>query len=505
MTQVGEGSFSPKKVSSTEEDNSKESEENEVRKKIRICVFFDGTGNNRFNTEAREGNTEDYQDNKPKPGKDDNSYEADKTNVAKLDRYVDTDSLGGYDHLISIYIEGIGTDDGKKDSKTGYALGLGDTGVKEKVNDGINKVLEELRRVIKKNEIIEELVLDVFGFSRGAAAARYFIHRVLKGTGASALSVNGLYPYETRAERISAMPLAGRIRSGGHKIGNKQVRVEFVGLFDTVSSEGFKYEYKHNTQSLKLDSVRDPRVKEVLHLVAADEHRRNFSFSNINSAGDSGTQIFLPGAHSDIGGGYRDDIDEELVLNLSRDLDTLIEDRAKLVEQGWFKEDEIFIEYPAVTERDSNYFEHMKYLEALGYPDYLKPVISEDLFQVNELKSNRIGLDHSYAKIPLDIMATAFCKTGIELTSEFEKLDKVPGQLDRAYDGLKKYVDDKGAGGSEIDDWNDKVDYDKHPWLKDLRNEQLHFSAHYNYSFKVLRPHKPNFYKGLRKRISFHG
>ena len=39
---------------------------------------------------------------------------------------------------------------------------------------------------------------------------------------------------------------------------------------------------------------------------SAEEHRMHLSLHNINSAKAKGEQYFLPGVHSDIGGGYLD-------------------------------------------------------------------------------------------------------------------------------------------------------------------------------------------------------
>ncbi|MCU1759726.1 DUF2235 domain-containing protein, partial [Pseudomonas sp. 14P_8.1_Bac3] len=51
-------------------------------------------------------------------------------------------------------------------------------------------------------------------------------------------------------------------------------------------------------------------AKKVVHLVAKDERRHNFS---LNSAGAA--DIRLPGAHSDLGGGYIPNIIERVLLS----------------------------------------------------------------------------------------------------------------------------------------------------------------------------------------------
>jgi len=462
MTDIGEGAFSASEEPALEEEKPKE-ETKGPRVKVRFCVFFDGTLNNRTNVEAREQNTEDYQKHKPKPGKAGNSYEGDKTNVAKLESYIDKESLGEDWEFFTTYIEGPGTEDLKSDSARGSALGTGDTGVKEKVKKGIKDVLTQFKAMLKKNTIIEELVLDVFGFSRGAAGARYFIHKTLSDK-------NGLFS--------SPEPLADKIRALGFEIDKKNVRVEFVGLYDTVSSEGLNH---NDVKSLKLTAVSRPEVNTVVQLAAADEHRSNFALTKIDSAGERGREIFLPGVHSDIGGGYRNNIEENLVLNESQDLSSLEEDLRHLLSQGWFTEDQISIESPS----------------AIGSMVSLHGEMPQR--EPHRLKSRRAELKNGYAKIPLNIMAEFFCETGVVLKSKFKKKEAPPAQLSGVYKDLNAYAQ---KAKSSVRDWHDSKCYD---WLKDLRNQQLHFSAHYQRSYMVLATHKPNIDKGQRERRTIIG
>ena len=47
-------------------------------------------------------------------------------------------------------------------------------------------------------------------------------------------------------------------------------------------------------------------MDKVVHLVAADEYRALFALTDITSARTRGTEIILPGAHSDVGGGNKE-------------------------------------------------------------------------------------------------------------------------------------------------------------------------------------------------------
>jgi hypothetical protein len=103
------------------------------------------------------------------------------------------------------------------------------------------------------------------------------------------------------------------------------ITIKFVGLFDTVSTfdemprdvgvmgrlgnhvvaEG---RFLDDVAELHLNFANDPKVLNVMQLAAADEYRENFSSTTISSAVRQGKakgfEIRLPGAHSDIGGGY---------------------------------------------------------------------------------------------------------------------------------------------------------------------------------------------------------
>jgi len=115
--------------------------------------------------------------------------------------------------------------------------------------------------------------------------------------------------------------------------------VRFTGLYDTVASYGVVH--SNDTRELGLDAVR--YSVHVLQLAADDEHRSNFRLTNINSKGS--LEKFLPGVHSDVGGGYVDGSDEEIKLNYTiTSLAALKKDRDFLVEQGWYLPTEITLD-----------------------------------------------------------------------------------------------------------------------------------------------------------------
>ena len=228
----------------------------------RIGVFFDGTGNNVGNDMA--------------------IGDGSQTNVAKLYQlYKDK----GYE---ARYAEGVGTralTQAEIDSvKAGTArvndyyssidMGLG-IGAKDKVEAKLAEIADFIFQ-----HPGEEIIIDVYGFSRGAAEARDFINMF----NAQYASLNGSM-------------------------------IGFVGLFDTVASIGLA---NSTNIGFNLD-LADESASQIVHLTAASEIRYNFPLESLN--GTSGiTEIPLIGAHADIGGGYGiNDLTETTVVAGTRE------------------------------------------------------------------------------------------------------------------------------------------------------------------------------------------
>ncbi|MHC8314746.1 T6SS phospholipase effector Tle1-like catalytic domain-containing protein [Pseudomonas sp. LB3P31] len=132
------------------------------------------------------------------------------------------------------------------------------------------------------------LKLYVYGFSRGAAAARAFIswlNQLLSGSTPSLTLLDLKLP----------------------------ISVEYLGLLDTVASVGIAdiipgaqghMSWADGNQQLPGGSL----VKRCLHLVASHEQRLCFPLESIRGEGGgypgNSVEVIYPGVHSDIGGGY---------------------------------------------------------------------------------------------------------------------------------------------------------------------------------------------------------
>ncbi|MDR6607817.1 phospholipase effector Tle1 domain-containing protein [Pseudomonas synxantha] len=293
-----------------------------VKVTLRIGVFFDGTGNNPFNVEmgrkcgAHHPVSEDDLDGSCKPYMRDpeSSYGGEVTNVKRLhDLYREDKNV----ELITsnkivfdkVYVEGIGTTAGEPDRLLGAAFGRGETGIEVRVYGAFAQVKRRLRNFHERfpDMQIQSLIFDVFGFSRGAAAARHFAYLCMVG-------INS--PLE------DTLYLPDRLFARGFsKVFGEGVKTGFIGLFDTVASVGglsnLGYVRSPAAPGVKLHLARR-FFPNVLQLVARDEHRANFA---LNRVGPDHPEISLPGAHSDIGGGYRDDVEECVLLSPLQALD----------------------------------------------------------------------------------------------------------------------------------------------------------------------------------------
>ncbi|EXF96447.1 hypothetical protein HK44_015990 [Pseudomonas fluorescens HK44] len=331
---------------------AKQAREEAARIKItlRIGVFFDGTGNNPFNVEMGQRcgahypvSSEDMDSNcKPYMKDPNSSYGSDVTNIKRLhDLYSETRSVSDIQKqklaFEKVYVEGIGTTAGEKDSLLGSAFGRGETGIEARVFQAFSEIKRRLGDFHKVNPDIQiqSLIFDVFGFSRGAAAARHFAYLCMARTGSPLRETLSL------PERLFAR--------GFSKVFGEGVKTGFIGLFDTVASVGglsnLGYVRSPAAPGVKLHLL--PRFfPNVLQLVARDEYRANFA---LNRVGPDHPEISLPGAHADIGGGYLDEAEERLMLSPLQALDVLLttdvkstsiyrnaeQERAKWHAKGW--------------------------------------------------------------------------------------------------------------------------------------------------------------------------
>ncbi|WP_312544280.1 T6SS phospholipase effector Tle1-like catalytic domain-containing protein, partial [Pantoea eucalypti] len=141
--------------------------------------------------------------------------------------------------------------------------------------------------------------LYVYGFSRGAAAARAFVNWLSE-----------LLPKPEEGKDKPEQCLA----VDGLKI---PLSVEFLGLLDTVASVGVAHiapvveghmGWANGTQELPAEKTYGGLVKKCVHLVSSHEQRLCFPLDSIRRPDGkypaNSLEVVYPGMHSDLGGGY---------------------------------------------------------------------------------------------------------------------------------------------------------------------------------------------------------
>lgn len=399
---------------------------------VMIGVYLDGTWNNRSNTlarleyEKRENGLVYNEELANKHSESIASANVYLTNVARMEDYHHTQQT---ENLIidKVYVEGAGTEDNQEDSKVGGAMGTGTTGIEEKVKKALEKTVEKVATA--GVEKITKLTIDVFGFSRGAASARYLTNEVLKRSG----DFKSRHPRNNKITyyEVDYGFLGEQLEAQGIEI--NQLEVRFIGLYDTVSAHGMGAitGYDNDTETLGLDAV--SRGRFTLHLTANDEHRRNFSLTNINSAlnVNRGKEFGLPGVHGDLGGSYNNGEKEERTFAIG--------EKEYLISEGWYREDQI-----KMVRNGRNSW----------------------------LKAKRENISNEYGRIPLTVMTEYALQNRVPLDGEGLKVAH-PISNPLLLPIKERIFEQVFNNGPSLDFSNPSDQL----LLRPLRNQFLHFSA----------------------------
>jgi len=139
--------------------------------------------------------------------------------------------------------------------------------------------------------------VDIIGFSRGAAQARHFANMVnQRGDPRN-------YRYQIRTP--DSRGRWSTVQS--ENISGCSLKVRFLGIFDTVASFGIP----GNRVDAGYDFSIPENVQNVRHAIARDESRHLFPLVKIKGNKTRVEKMF-PGVHSDVGGGYGDNIDIQM-------------------------------------------------------------------------------------------------------------------------------------------------------------------------------------------------
>jgi hypothetical protein len=143
----------------------------------------------------------------------------------------------------------------------------------------------------------------IFGFSRGAVAARalsgFITHSGLLKAEHSSL-IEHAWRYFIDEKPLINYP---NLRASATYSG---VKVEFLGVWDTVSGP---YKKQKIMQEYRFTSFKlDPCVKHGVHIISIDDSRAGFDplvWSGRSHNEQILEQIWMPGVHTDVGGGYQ--------------------------------------------------------------------------------------------------------------------------------------------------------------------------------------------------------
>jgi hypothetical protein len=216
-------------------------------------------------------------------------------NVYRMNLSLDSKSKSDNSPQIFIYFSGVGATSQRWLGLLGKAFG-----------QGIDEIiLQAYVNLVANYEEGDKIY--VFGFSRGAVAAR-----ALTGM----ISHSGLVRYDHSPEIQKAWHyfVGNKDKAGDYetkKAGavHPNVRIEFLGVWDSVYGISSELALRESLfKELRFRNFNlDESVKHGVQILAIDDTRRLFHpmiWDAAGSASQKMEQIWMPGVHSDIGGGY---------------------------------------------------------------------------------------------------------------------------------------------------------------------------------------------------------
>ena len=516
-----------------------------------IGMFFDGTGNNRFNSESLyytkvKGNNDRIKSSEiptqlsftltPEKIKEKDiskinisnrdSYWNPYSNIVKLhDLYKEKSEAKGKTHIIKQYVEGIGTEKYKEDSVGGSSIGRGDTGIIAKVERGIKDLVREKIATLPKDKKIYKIVFDVFGFSRGAAAARHFCNEVKKPAYYVTRTKRDPYDKYDRNARIltdekDLVKHAGGILGAElKKIGLKpyeetynNIEIRFLGLFDTVVSDlvvkeniGYKLApFFNGIPIIAQEYLEDIKtnisglgIKKVFQIRAKDEWRANFAYTPT----EKGHTLYMLGAHSDIGGGYAELDKYTSILGFfdaTKDDEEMFKQQEKVrkyfIDEDYCKENEIWFE---------KIYKHTSGFYIESSPTETTPIY-EKISGHYILKTSRY-ISNKYSLVPMYVMLQKAIDYGVPFYKDYNEAIKNKVNIKNPFEHeipdteefkmlreyLKEMLDiskkidieedkDKNENKNENENKNNKTySLSSSKMFEHIRNRYVHLSSHY--------------------------
>lgn len=546
---------------------------------VYIGVFFDGTNNNMVQT-ARFHSTNVF-NSVTKSVKKSFWYVADKTpwhdekklNADLNEEYKKSKIDGGYtkqskgkkdysniailhdNYLLNceknddkkkykhFYIEGSGATDTShliSGNPNGLGFGLGNTGVTALVSKAVKYVTEYVIG-LNLNKDIVTIHFYAFGFSRGATCARLFTHLINRDEGCR---IN-------RESEFSEFYAKKYFQNGRlNFLPDFTKKVEMLGIYDTVASIGYlmqkdgqvhpylrkllhgfadnykdNWHYKNvNDYGLYLTGKIAGKTAHICHICAMDEFRENFALTTVGkNVPNNAVEILIPGCHSDVGGGYLNEEEEQEILLTKTRLHNVAGDEEILPAENVLT----FVDYQypiGISVKNDDNSMGIKSLAALGWIDpywtldekqqkitkkkqYFngkKNIIFtlravEDKHQV-KFKRNTGNSKGVYSNIPLKMMI-AFVNKKASIASDKTQFPDLLFRTEITYYDIPKDLSimgtqmvslaEKAEPKTRLWIFPDKTDSSISPAYKALRMQHLHFTSS-SELFHLNNPFAPN-------------
>jgi uncharacterized protein (DUF2235 family) len=245
----------------------------------RIAVFCDGTWNT------------------PDESKDGKLCQ---TNVAKMANALLPESADGTLQLL-YYDTGIGSEGNFIKRTFDGATGNGIT----------NNILQAYRFIIGNYNPGDELFL--FGFSRGAYTVRS-LSGLIRNSGILKPEnigqvITAYKIYRSRKKNLQPRAIESTLFRKTFAV-EESTSIKFIGVWDTVGSLGNPLLLKGilSKPNQFHDTELSSKINYAFHALAVDEKRKNFEATlwhqQPHSIGQVLEQVWFPGVHSDVGGGY---------------------------------------------------------------------------------------------------------------------------------------------------------------------------------------------------------
>lgn len=229
------------------------------RKKYAVYLF-DGTG-------------QDYRNDNEK---------RDWSNIVRIHEFLHQNPpLDG--DLLDIYGEGVGC----RGNETVFNEASG-RGLEERIEEAFYDIGCQVKKCRDEGN---DLHVSVFGFSRGAYAARVFCSLV----GYCGVPVTGSFSDAVRWTEKQDIDTVNRAIADGSFIVPPEI--DFLGVFDTVAMTGV-------CRRVRIGRL-PHNVKYACHALSYNERRPLFPLSRFDVGQPNVEEAWFLGSHTDIGGGYR--------------------------------------------------------------------------------------------------------------------------------------------------------------------------------------------------------